>query len=92
MKGQYVSHIQSREYIESGKVVSVQCSHQINVLVMDDTNYSKYQRGQSAKVYGGFYTHFPANIAVPHSGNWNIVLALPPGHRANINYSINIIG
>ncbi|WP_307803529.1 DUF1883 domain-containing protein [Rahnella sp. ChDrAdgB13] len=70
----------------------MQCSHQINVLVMDDTNYSKYKRGQSATVYGGFYTHFPANIAPPHSGNWNIVLALPPGHRANINYSINIIG
>jgi hypothetical protein len=87
-----VNNIHSREYIESGKVVSVQCSHQINVLVMDDTNFSKYKQGQSAKVYGGFYTHFPANIAPPHSGNWNIVLALPPGHRANINYSINIIG
>lgn len=87
-----MSHIHSREWVDSESIVSVQCSHQINVLVMDDTNYSKYKRGQSAQVYGGFYTHFPANISVPHSGNWNVVLALPPGHRANINYSINIIG
>ncbi|EAA9301845.1 DUF1883 domain-containing protein [Salmonella enterica] len=73
-------------------MVSVQCSHQINVMVMDDTNYNKYQYGQDCQVYGGFYTHFPANIAIPHSGYWNIVLALPPGHRANIRYSINIVG
>ncbi|MCJ4451772.1 hypothetical protein LNV83_22730 [Klebsiella quasipneumoniae] len=30
-------------------------------------------------------------MAIPHSGNWNVVLALPAGHRANIQYSINII-
>lgn len=87
-----MSYIQSREWVESGSVVSVQCSHQINVLVMDDTNYNKYKRGLNSQVYGGFYTHFPVNIPVPHSGYWNIVLALPPGHRANINYSINILG
>lgn len=87
-----MSYIHSREWVDSGSIVSVQCSHQINVLVMDDTNYSMFKRGQSAKVYGGFYTGFPANISVPHSGNWNVVLALPPGRRANIKYSINIIG
>lgn len=86
-----MSHIHSREHAEQGDVVSVQCSHQINVMVMDDANYSKYKRGQNAKIYGGFYTHFPANIAIPHTGTWNVVLALPPGHRANIQYSINII-
>ncbi|MEB7063958.1 DUF1883 domain-containing protein [Escherichia coli] len=87
-----MSYIHSREWVDSGSIVSVQCSHQINVLVMDDTNYSKYKRGQSAQVHGGFYTRFPANISVPHSGNWNVVLALPAGHRANIKYSINVIG
>lgn len=86
-----MSHLHSRKYVASGGVVSVQCSHQINVLVLDDANYSRYKNGSNAQYYGGFYTHFPANIAVPHSGNWNVVLAMPPGRTANINYSINII-
>ncbi|WP_072159921.1 DUF1883 domain-containing protein [Pluralibacter gergoviae] len=87
-----MSYIHSREYVENGSIVSVQCSHQINVLVMDDQNYNKYRNGSRFTYHGGFYTHFPANIAVPHSGYWNVVLALAPGHRANIQYSINIIG
>ncbi|EMF8324476.1 TPA: DUF1883 domain-containing protein [Serratia marcescens] len=86
-----MSHIHSREHMESGSVVSVQCSHQINVLLLDDSNYSAYKSGRSARYYGGFYTRFPVRISVPHSGYWNVVLALPPGHRANIRYSINVI-
>lgn len=87
-----MSHIHSRQYINDGDVVSVQCSHQINVLVMDDSNYSAYKAGRSARYFGGFYKMLPANIPVPHAGYWNVVLALPAGHRANISYSINIIG
>ncbi|UXY08969.1 DUF1883 domain-containing protein [Kosakonia sp. ML.JS2a] len=87
-----MSHIHSREYIEGGSTVSVQCSHQINVIVMDDTNYSNYNSGRGFRHYGGFYKMFPANIVVPTTGHWNIVLALPAGHRANIRYSINILG
>ncbi|EFE96628.1 DUF1883 domain-containing protein [Serratia odorifera] len=86
-----MSHIHSREHMDAGSVVSVQCSHQINVLLMDDSNYSAYKSGRNARYYGGFYKQFPARISVPHSGNWNVVLALPPGHRANIQYSINVI-
>ncbi|MEY8769036.1 DUF1883 domain-containing protein [Erwinia sp. ACCC 02193] len=87
-----MSHIHSREYMDGGSTVSVQCSHQINVLVMDDTNYSNYKSGRSCRYYGGFYKMLPANITVPSTGYWNVVLALPAGHRANIRYSINIIG
>jgi hypothetical protein len=90
-KGIFMSHIHSREHMDDGNVVTVQCSHQINVLLMDDSNYSSYKRGGRCTYYGGFYERFPANIAVPHSGFWNVVLALPAGHRANIRYSINVI-
>ncbi|EPG7576011.1 DUF1883 domain-containing protein [Providencia rettgeri] len=83
--------VHSRDYINGNDVVSVQCSHQINVLVMDDHQFNNYRNGRDAKIYGGFYKQFPANIRVPHSGYWNVVLALPAGHRANIRYSINII-
>ncbi|EMN0830589.1 DUF1883 domain-containing protein [Providencia manganoxydans] len=86
-----MSFIHSREYVNGDDVFSVQCSHQINVLVMDDHQFNNYRNGRDAKIYGGFYKQFPANIRVPHSGYWNVVLALPAGHRANIRYSINII-
>lgn len=87
-----MSHIHSLEHIEGGSTVSVQCSHQINVLVMDDINYSNYKNGRRCQYYGGFYKRLPAQIVVPHTGYWNVVLALPAGHRANIQYSINIFG
>ena len=86
-----MSFIHSREYVNGDDVFSVQCSHQINVLVMDDHQFNNYRNGRDAKIYGGFYKQFPANIRVPNSGYWNVVLALPAGHRANIRYSINII-
>lgn len=86
-----MSHIHSREYLNGGDIVHVDCSHQINVLVMDDINYSSYKRGGRFKYFGGFYERFPVDITVPNSNNWNVVLALPPGRRANIQYSINII-
>ncbi|OSL95220.1 hypothetical protein EBAG_00501 [Escherichia coli T426] len=86
-----MSHIHSREYMNDGDIVTVQCSHQINVLLMDDSNYRAFKRGGRFTYYGGFYERFPANITSPHSGYWNVVLALPPGHRANIRYSINVI-
>ncbi|AZS56809.1 DUF1883 domain-containing protein [Pectobacterium parmentieri] len=87
-----MSYIHSRVRADAGDIISVQCSHQINVLVMDDTNYNRYKSGNNPRVLGGFYTHFPANIEVPSSGGWNVVLALPPGRKASIKYSINVIG
>ncbi|MGE1503119.1 DUF1883 domain-containing protein [Klebsiella pneumoniae] len=48
--------------MEGGSIVSVQCSHQINVLVMDDAAYNRYKRGESCKVYGGFYKQFPPTL------------------------------
>ena len=73
--------IHSREYLNGGDVVVVDCTHQSNVLVMDDANFNAYRRGSSARYYGGFFTHLPARIPVPHSGNWNIVLDAPRGAR-----------
>lgn len=86
-----MSFLHDRKYLQKGTVVSVQCSHQINVLLMDDVNFNKYKKGGSCSTYGGFYKQFPANIPVPSTGNWNVVLALPPGHSAQIRHSIQYI-
>lgn len=54
---------------------------------MDDSNLAAYQRGASARYYGGFYKRLPARIPVPHSGNWNILLEAPGGAR----YGMSVI-
>lgn len=82
--------IHTREYLNDGDIVVVDCSHQCNVRLLDDNNFSKYRRGMRHEYFGGFFQKLPARIAVPRDGHWNITLDLGGG-RANIQYSINVI-
>lgn len=82
--------IHAREYLHAGDVVIVSCSHQCNVRVMDDSNFSSFRSGGQHRYYGGFYERLPARIAVPHDGEWNTTIDLGGGN-ANIRYSINYI-
>lgn len=85
-----MQYLHKREHLDSGDIVVVNCSHQCNVQLMDDTNYSNYKSGRGFKYYGGFYKMLPARISAPYTGNWNIVIDLGGG-SANFRYSINII-
>jgi hypothetical protein len=80
--------IHAREYLNEGDIVIVHCSHQCNVRVMDDSNFSSFQHGGQHRYYGGFYRMLPARIAVPYAGYWNTTIDLGGG-SANIRYSIN---
>jgi hypothetical protein len=82
--------IHAREYLDEGDVVVVNCDHQCNVLVMDDSNFRSYQRGGQFTYYGGWRTRFPTQVGVPHSDNWNTVIDLAGG-RANIRYNIQYL-
>ena len=82
--------IHSREYLDGGDTVIVQCDHQCNVLVMDDGNFGDYRHGRAHRYYGGFYRMLPARISVPHADNWNVVINLGGG-RANIRYNISYL-
>jgi hypothetical protein len=79
-----------REYLEAGELAVVTCSHQCNVRLMDDVNFSRYQRGESFYSYGGGYRRFPVHIAAPTSGFWTCVLDLG-GYVASIRYSIKFL-
>jgi Domain of unknown function (DUF1883) len=85
-----MSFLHSREYLDQGDVVVVNCSHQCNIMLMDDGNFQSYKSGRRFTHYGGFYKMLPARIAAPSTGNWNIVLDLGGG-RANISHSIQIL-
>ncbi len=82
--------IHSRENLNHGDIVVVKCSHQCNIMLLDDSNFSNYQSGGQFHYHGGFFKMFPAKIAVPSSGWWNIVIDLAGG-TANIQYSINVL-
>ncbi len=78
--------MKAREYLQGGDIVVVNCTHQCNVLVMDDTNYNAYRNGSRASYYGGAYKYLPARISVPHAGYWNVVLEAPGGARFGMSY------
>ncbi|WP_397452513.1 DUF1883 domain-containing protein [Pseudomonas sp. NA-150] len=85
-----MNFIHSREHLSEGDIVVVECSHQCNVRLTTDTNFSAFKRGGAHKYFGGFFKMLPARVAVPHTGEWNITIDLGGG-SANMKYSINII-
>ncbi|MFZ4998713.1 DUF1883 domain-containing protein [Enterobacter asburiae] len=77
-------------FLNQGDTVVVDCSHQCNVMILTDSNFSNYKRGAGFEYHGGFYKKLPARISAPHSGEWNVVLDLGGG-SANVRHSIGVI-
>ena len=87
-----MSFIQSREYMNRGDVVRLDCDTQCNFMITTDSDFSSYQRGGRFQYYGGHYSRFPARIGVPHSDNWNLrreLLNLREHQRLQIAYFSN---
>ncbi|MEN4910791.1 DUF1883 domain-containing protein [Erwinia amylovora] len=76
--------------LNAGDIVVVDCSHQCNIMILTDHNFSNYKRGSRFEYHGGHYKMLPARIQVPHDGEWNVVLDLG-GRGANIRHSISVI-
>jgi len=83
-------HLHKRLFLKDGDVVEVNCDTQANVLLLDDSEYSNYQARRSYRYYGGFFTHFPATLAPPRSGYWNVVLDLGGG-SATVRHSMRVV-
>lgn len=82
--------IHGRENLATGDIVKVDCDTQCNVMLLTDSEFSNYQRGGSFNYFGGHFKYFPATIAAPHTGYWNVVIDLGGG-SANIRYSISVV-
>lgn len=57
-------------------VIEVTLDHPANVLLMDSTNYSNYQRKQQYRYVGGYAKSSPFRISPPRSGRWHLVVDL----------------
>lgn len=82
--------IHGREFLGDGDVVEVDCDTQCNVMLLSDSDFSRYQRQDSFNYCGGHFKYFPARIAAPHSGHWNVIIDLGGG-SASIRYAIKVI-
>jgi hypothetical protein len=83
-------HLHARLLLDDRDVVEVMSDTQANVLLTTDSEYAAYKAGKSYSYYGGFFSHFPARIAPPHSGYWNVVLNLGGG-AATVRHSIRVM-
>jgi len=82
--------IHKRHYLKPGDIVVVNCSHQCNVKLTDDNNFSRFQIGRSHNYYGGHFPQLPARIATPYEGHLNITIDIGDG-TATIKHSIEIM-
>jgi hypothetical protein len=85
-----MNFIHSREYLNEGDVVVLDCDTQCNFMITTDSNFSSYKRRDAFTYYGGHFERFPAQIVVPHSDNWNVTIDLAGG-RANIRYNLSYL-
>ncbi|QDU80749.1 hypothetical protein Pla110_24820 [Polystyrenella longa] len=76
--------------LSTGDVVEVTLDKQANVRVLDEGNYSRYQRGEQHTYYGGLAKESPVRIASPHAGHWHVVIDLG-GYAGTVQASVRVV-
>lgn len=71
-------------------VVEVTLDKQANVLLLDDTNFAKYKRGERHRYYGGLAKVSPARLSAPYSGHWHLVVDLG-GYAGTVRASVRTL-
>jgi hypothetical protein len=78
-------------YQKGGTLVEVTLSGSAaNVRLLDSSNFQSYRTGKPHHCYGGLITRSPAQLVVPHSGNWHVKVDLQ-GLRGQTSSSIRLI-
>lgn len=72
-------------------LVEVTLDRQANVRLLDDLNYSSYQRGGQHRYYGGLAKSSPVRLRPPHAGHWHLVVDLG-GYPGTVTASVRTIG
>ena len=73
-----------------GEIVEVTLDKQANVRLLDDINYSNYQRGQQHKYHGGLAKVSPVHLRPPSPGHWHVVIDLG-GYAGTVRASVRTI-
>lgn len=73
-----------------GDVVEVTLNQRANVRLLDETNFSRYQRGEQHNYHGGMATKTPVRLRPPHAGHWHLVIDLG-GYAGSVNASVRTV-
>jgi hypothetical protein len=76
--------------LPASSIVVVELDKAANVKLLDEVNFSAYQRGQRHHFFGGQAKRSPVRLAVPESRHWHLALDLG-GVSGNIRYSIQVV-
>ena len=76
--------------LASNDDVEVTLDKQANVRLLDDANFSRYQRGESHTYHGGLVKVSPVHLRPPHAGHWHVVVDLG-GYAGTVQASIRVI-
>jgi len=79
--------LHSRFYLNSNDCVRVALDSQANVLLMGDSDFNRYKRGDSHRYYGGLAKRSPVVLGAPHPGFWNVVVDLG-GYSGSVRASV----
>ena len=85
-----INYIHSRRYLNEGEIVQLDCDTQCNFMLMTDDNFAAYQLVRHFRYHGGTFKRFPAQIAVPVSGFWNVIIDLH-GATKEVQYNITVV-
>jgi hypothetical protein len=73
-----------------GSTVVVKLSgNSANVRLLDNSNFSSYQRGGQHRFIGGQAQRSPVRLGVPHDDHWHVVVDLV-GLSGQVKSSVNV--
>lgn len=75
--------------LSESDVVVVTLDKQANVQLLDDSNYSKYRRGETFRYYGGLAKKSPVRLQPPHAGHWHLTVDLG-GYSGTVRASVSV--
>jgi hypothetical protein len=76
--------------LQAGEIVEVVLDKQANVRLLDEANFSNYQRGARHTYHGGFAKQSPVRLAPPTPGHWHLVIDLG-GYAGSVNASVRTL-
>jgi len=76
--------------LDSDDIVVVTLDKQANVRLLNDINFSNYQRGERHTYYGGRAIRSPIKIPAPSAGHWHLVVDLG-GAAGTVQASVSTV-
>ncbi|MBI3853174.1 MAG: DUF1883 domain-containing protein [Verrucomicrobia bacterium] len=70
-------------------VVVVTLDKQANVQLLDESNFSRYKRGESFSYHGGLVKQSPFRLKAPHAGRWHLTVDLG-GYSGTVRAGVEV--